>query len=256
VIDSHCHIYSDKYDHDVDDVIGRARERLSGIVVSAVDMESLEKSLAIRRRHPGFIYVTAGIHPRTAADLGDEARRQFWQAIGRVRNEIVALGEVGPDYHHVRDPHKRRKQLGVLEEALSYAEQWELPLVIHARRAEADALKVVSCSRIPVMFHCFSGPTQTARSIANRGFYISFSALLLGDTGLQETAKAIPPERILTETDSPALSPRPDAPRNEPAFVETIVTCLAKLLHCPPEKSAEITAANARRFFGLPKPFK
>lgn len=255
MIDSHCHIYSDKYDHDLDEVIGRARERLSGIVVSAVDMESLEKSLAIRRRHPDFIYVTAGIHPRTAADLGDEARRRFWQAIGRVRNEIVALGEVGPDYHHVRDPRNRRKQLRVLEEALSCAEQWELPLVIHARRAEADALEVVSSSRIPVMFHCFSGPTQTARRIANRGFYISFSALLLGDTGLQKTAKAIPTERILTETDSPALSPRPDTPRNEPVFVETIVTFLAKLLHGPPEKSAEITAANARRFFGLPKPF-
>lgn len=252
MIDSHCHIYSDKYDHDVDDVIGRAKERLSGIVVSAVDIQSLEKSLAIRRRYSDFIHVTAGINPRTAAELGEEDRRRFWNAVDRVRGEIVALGEVGLDHHHVLDPRKRRKQMGILEEALSYAEQWELPLVIHARRAETAALEVVSHSRIPVMYHCFAGSTQMAKVIAARGFYISFSALLLADSGLQEAAKAIPPERILTETDSPALSPRPDAPRNEPAFVETIVTCLAKLLRCSPKKAAEITAANARRFFGLP----
>ena len=255
MIDAHCHIYSDKFDHDVDEVIGRARERLSGIVVSAVDLQSLEKSLAIRRRHPDFIYVTAGIHPRTAAELDGKTRRQFWHAVGRVRSKIVALGEVGPDYHHVRDPRKRRKQLRMLEEALSYAEQWELPLVIHARRAEIDAFKVVSHSRIPVMFHCFAGSKQMAKKIAGRGFYISFSALIFADTGLQDTAQAIPIDRILTETDSPALSPRIDSPRNEPAFVETIVTFLAKLLDCPPEKSADITAANARRFFGLSKPF-
>lgn len=252
MIDAHCHLYSDRYDHDLEQVVRRARMRLSAMVISAVDVESLDKSRAIRRKHSDLIYVTAGVNPRGAADLTDEARRELWQIIGRVRDEIVAVGEVGPDFHHTQDAQKRRRQLLVLEEALGNAEAWSLPLVVHARRAEAEALEVLSQSRIPVMFHCFAGSIRSAREIVSCGFYISFSALLLASKELQETVNVIPPEFILTETDSPALSPRFDTPRNEPAFVETIVSCLARLLRLSPEKAAEMTAANARRFYGLP----
>ena len=251
MIDAHCHLYSDKYNHDLEKVIRQARERLSAIVVSAVDLESLGKSLDIRRRYPDFICVTAGIHPRKAAELDDEERRQFWQAVGRVRSEIVAVGEVGPDFHHIREAQQQLRQLLVLEEALAHAEQWNLPLVVHARRSEAAALEVLSRSRVPVMFHCYAGSSQIAKEITARGFYLSFSALLLAYPELEKTAKEVPLECILTETDSPALSPRPRQARNEPAFVETIVTHLAKLLQCSPEKAAEITEANARRFYGL-----
>jgi TatD DNase family protein len=252
VIDAHCHLYSDKYNHDLDRVIRNARERLAAVVVSAVDSESLGKSLAIRRRHQDFIHVTAGIHPRKTAELGDEERRQFWHAVGRVRSEIVAVGEIGPDFHHTRDAQRQLRQLLVLEEALVHAEQWNLPLVVHARQAEEAALEVISRSRVPVMFHCFAGSSQSAKEVAARGFYLSFSSLLLGNPELKETVKKVPVERILTETDSPALSPRPRQARNEPAFLETIVTHLAKLLQCSPEKAAEITEANARRFYGIP----
>lgn len=252
MIDAHCHLYSDQFNHDLEKVIRHARKRLAAVVVSTVDSESLGKSLAIRRRHPDYIYVTAGIHPRKTAELSDDERRQFWQTIGRIRSEIVAVGEVGPDFHHIRDAQRQLRQLLVLEEALAHAEQWNLPLVVHARQAEAAALEVLSRSRVPVMFHCFAGSSQIAKEIAARGFYLSFSALLLVYPGPKEAAKEVPLERILTETDSPALSPRPRQTRNEPAFLETIVTHLAKLLQCSPEKVAEITEANARRFYGLP----
>jgi TatD DNase family protein len=251
VIDAHCHLYSDKYNHDIEYVIRQARERLAAAVVSAVDLESLMKSLAIRRRHPNFIYVTAGIHPRKTAELGDEERRQFWNAVGRVRGEIVAVGEVGPDFHHIRDAQRQLRQLLVLEEALTHAEQWNLPLVVHARQAEAAALEVLSRSQVPVMFHCFAGTNQIAKEIADHGFYLSFSALILAYPELKEAVKKVPLELILTETDSPALSPRPSQARNEPAFLETIVTHLAKLLQCSPERASEITETNARRFYRL-----
>ncbi len=252
MIDAHCHLYSEQYDDDREQVVRRARTRLSAIVISAVDMESLEKSLAIRRKHPDLIYVTAGLHPRRAAELTDEARRELWQVIGEVRHDIVAVGEVGPDFHHIQDTQKRRQQLGLLEEALENAEAWNLPLVVHARRAEAEALEVLSQSRIPIMFHCFAGSRDIARKIVGHDFYLSFSALLLASPELREIVKAIPLERILTETDSPALSPHIDPSRNEPAFVGTVVSCLARLLRLSPEKAAKMTAANARRFYGLP----
>ena len=251
MIDAHCHLYSDKYDHDLDKVIQRARQHLEGVVVSAVDSPSLQKSLTIRRQHSDFIHVTAGVHPRTAAKLKKEELSQLWQAIKMVKKELVAVGEVGPDFHHTRDPHLRQRQLEVLEEAMRQADNFHLPLVIHARQAEAAALEVVSGCKTPVLFHCFAGPRQVARQITRNGFYLSFSAILLFSSELQKVATEVPLERILTETDSPALSPRRDRRRNEPAFLKPIVSRLAALREHPQEKIAKITSANARRFYGL-----
>ncbi len=251
MIDAHCHLYSDKYDHDLDTVIQRARKYLEGVIVSAVDPESLQKSLTIRRQHSDFIHVTAGVHPRTAATLKKEKLVQLWRTIKNIKEEIVAVGEVGPDFHHTRDPRLRQQQLVVLEEAMTQAENLHLPLVIHARQAEAAALEVVAGCKVPVLFHCFAGPRQVARHITSFGFYLSFSAILLFSSELQKVATEVPLERILTETDSPALSPRRDRRRNEPAFLEIIVSRLAGLRGHPQEEIAAITAANARRFYGL-----
>ena len=192
MIDAHCHLYSGKYDHDLDKVIKRARQHLEGVVVSAVDPESLQKSLTIRRQHSDFIHVTAGVHPRTAATLKKEKLAQQWQVIMNVKEEIVAVGEVGPDFHHTRDPRLRQRQLVVLREAMTQAENFHLPLVIHARQAEAAALEVVSGCKTPVLFHCFAGPRQVARQITRNGFYLSFSAILLFSSELQKVATEVP----------------------------------------------------------------
>ena len=252
MIDAHCHLYSDKYDHDLDEVIQRARKSLEAVVISAVDPITLRKSLSIRRHHPDFIHVSAGIHPRNAARMSKEESAHLWKTIRKVKEEIVAVGEVGPDFHHIRDARLRHRQLMVLEKAMEQAETLSLPLVIHARQAEEAALEVVSQSRTPVLFHCYAGSGQMAKRITNLGFYLSFSAILLFDSLLQKAATDLPLELILTETDSPALSPRPKQRRNEPAFLEAIVYRLARLLNYPLEKIASITAANARRFYRLP----
>jgi len=251
VIDAHCHLASAKFDPDRDRVIARARARLGAVVVSATDPDSLRKSLALRRRHRDFIYVTAGVYPRRAAEFGNDELEELWEAIGSARTELVALGEAGPDFHHTRDPRDHRRQFAVLERFMAQAEAWSLPLVIHARKAEAAALEVLAGHGGPVLVHCYAGDRDTARKIAARGFYLSFSSILIGNTELEAAARELPPELILTETDSPALSPRPDQPRNEPAFVEVVVSHLAKLLQCAPDEMAAITAANARRFYRL-----
>ena len=254
MIDAHCHLYSNKYDEDLDAVIHRARKRLSAVIISTVDHESLKKSLALRQKHPDFLYVTAGIHPRKTAELSDEKLQKLWVAVERVRRDIVAVGEIGPDFHHILDRKQQHRQLQQLEQALALAETWHLPLVVHARRAEAFALEILSPSRVPVMFHCFAGSGEVARKISDKGFFISFSAMLLFNSELQEVATKMPAELILTETDSPALSPQPGQTRNEPVFVEKVVSCLANLMKCPPQKVAEMTEANARKFFRLPRP--
>ena len=118
MIDAHSHLYSDKFDHDLHRVIQRARESLEGVVISAVDPKSLQKSLSIRRQYPDFIYVTAGVHPRTTARLNKRNLSHLWQAIRHVKDKIVAVGEVGPDFHHIKHARQRERQLLALEEAL------------------------------------------------------------------------------------------------------------------------------------------
>jgi TatD DNase family protein len=178
---------------------------------------------------------------------------EFWQSARRLKSEIVALGEVGPDFHHIKDSHLRQRQLRVLQDALSQAEDLNLPLVIHARQAEEAALEVVSHSRTDILFHCFNGNRDMAKKITQRGFYLSFSAILLFNSQFRRIAPQVPLELILTETDSPALSPNRSRPRNEPAFLQTIVDRLAELLQYRPGQIAEITAANARKFYRLPE---
>ena len=251
MIDAHCHLYSDKYDHDLDAVIQRARKHLQAIIISAVDLGSLRKSLSIRSQYSDFIYVSAGLHPRTAAKLKESDRAQLWQTVKNAKEEIVAVGEVGPDFYRTKDPRLRQRQLLVLEEAKGKAEDLNLPLVIHAREAEEAALEVVSGCRTPVLFHCFTGTRQAAKQITRLGFYLSFSAILLFSSELKKIAAEVPLDLILTETDSPALSPRRDHRRNEPAFLESIVSRLASLREYPERKMAARTAANARRFYGL-----
>ena len=251
MIDAHCHLYSDKYQHDLHEVIQRAQEKLQAVIISAVDLESLQKSLAIRSKYNDFIYLTAGVHPRNAAKLNKEELSDLWQAIRGVQEEIVAVGEVGPDFYRTKNPRLRQRQLSVLEDAMAQAEAMELPLVIHARQAEKAALEVVARCTTPVLFHCFAGTRQMARQITAHGFYLSFSAILLFSSELQRAATEIPLELILTETDSPALSPRRTQRRNEPAFLETIVSRLASLFDYPVDRVGSITAANAGRFYGL-----
>ena len=251
MIDAHCHLYSAKYDHDLHEVIQRAQEKLQAVITSAVDLESLQKSLAIRRKYNNFIYLTAGVHPRNAAKLNQEEISKLWQAIRRVQEEIVAVGEVGPDFYRTKNPRLRQRQLSVLEDAMAQAEAMDLPLVIHARQAEKAALEVVARCPTPVLFHCFAGTRQMARQITAHGFYLSFSAILLFSSELQKAATEIPLELILTETDSPALSPRRSQRRNEPAFLETIVSRLATLFSYSVDRVGSITAANAVRFYGL-----
>ena len=250
MIDAHCHLYSSKYDDDLHEVIQRAQEKLQAVIISAVDPGSLQKSLAIRRKYPDFIQVTAGIHPRNAAKLNKKELKEVWRAIKNAREEIVAVGEVGPDFYRTKDPRLRQRQLSVLEDAMAQAEALDLPLVIHARQAEKAALEVVARCTTPVLFHCYGGTRQMAKEITTHGFYVSFSAILLFSSELQRAVTEVPLELILTETDSPALSPRPSQPRNEPAFLESIVSRLARLLDYPVKTIGSITAANAVRFYG------
>jgi TatD DNase family protein len=240
LVDSHCHLNADRFEGDVDQVLGAAR--LAGverILVPGWNVASAERAVGLADRFP-WLDVAVGVHPHDAAKV-DEAG---WARIVELSKNprVVAIGETGLDYDRRFSPID--DQLRNLRRNLALGLETGRPVILHCRSAAGrrdaqDALlaevRAVPGSR-PVI-HSFSGPVDYAEAMLELGAVISFSGLVFraGEEASAEVAAIVPAKRVLTETDSPFLSP-PGAPRsrNEPAFVRVTVDWLAGVRHLSP----------------------
>jgi TatD DNase family protein len=246
LIDSHCHLNADRFDGDVDLVIGGAR--LAGverILVPGWNAASSDRALALVDRF-GWIDAAVGVHPHDAAKVDDGA----WRAIAAlaVDDRVVAIGETGLDYDRVFSPIP--DQLTNLRRNLALALETGKPAILHCRSADGrrdaqDALLeelaaagvgdarwlAVFGDRPPAIVHSYSGPLDYGRAVIDLGLAISFSGLVFrrGEEVSGEVAALVPDERLLVETDSPFLAP-PGAPRsrNEPEWARVISVWVAE----------------------------
>lgn len=246
LIDSHCHLNADRFDGDVDLVIGGAR--LAGverILVPGWNAASSDRALALVDRFP-WIDAAIGVHPHDAAKVDDGA----WRAIAALAldDRVVAIGETGLDYDRVFSPIP--DQLMNLRRNLALALETGKPAILHCRSADGrrdaqDALLVELAAagvgdarwhgafgeRPPAIIHSYSGPLDYGRAVTDLGLAISFSGLVFrrGEEASGEVAALVPEERILVETDSPFLSP-PGAPRsrNEPEWARVTSAWVAE----------------------------
>jgi TatD DNase family protein len=236
LVDSHCHLQADRFDRDVDLVIGGAR--LAGverILVPGWDPDSCRGALDLVDRFP-WLDAAIGVHPHDAANVDDGAWRELAALAGDDR--VVAIGETGLDYDRLRSP--ILAQLANLRRNLQLAAVTGKPAILHCRSAagERDAqdallaeLRAFGSGTPPVVIHSFSGPVDYAEAMLALGAAISFSGLVFreGEEASADVARLVPPDRLLVETDSPFLSP-PGAPRarNEPEWVAVTARWLAK----------------------------
>ena len=167
--------------------------------------------------------------------------------------KVRAIGEIGLDYHYEDVP--RAQQIIAFEQQLELAEALKLPVIVHEREAHGDAMDIVM--RHPDVcgvFHCFSGSKEMALWLVERGWYIGFTGVLTFKNARRaiEAAQALPLERILIETDCPYMAPEPyRGRRNDSRFVPLVAAKLAELRGLTPEEAGEITAANAKRLYGI-----
>ncbi len=224
---------------------------MSGIVTSAVSIEGLLKTLELRKSYLDFIYVTAGIYPAYTANISERELEYHMNHIREIKNEIVAVGEVGTDFYKVKHEKGREKQVKVLANFLNFAEDLNLPLVVHARESEREALNVVKDSNVNVIFHCYSGDEETVREISELGFYVSIPTLVCYVKHHQQIAKHTPLENLVLETDSPCLSPFRNIRRNEPIFVKEAVKKVAELREISFQEISEITDENTKRVYNI-----
>ncbi|BAZ98288.1 MULTISPECIES: TatD family hydrolase [Methanothermobacter] len=251
IIDVHCHLDFKDFNRNREEVIERARSKLRAVIDSGVGLGGNRRALELASLNPGFIYPTMGFHPVDASKARQDLIGEVVSQIESNIDLIVAVGETGMDFHHTRDEEGRRRQEETFRVFVELAAEHEMPLVVHARDAEERALETVLEYRVPeVIFHCYGGSIETARRILDEGYYISISTLVAFSEHHMELVRAIPLEGMLTETDSPYLSPF-RGKRNEPAFVEEAVRAIARIKDMDLEDVDSITTANAERVFGL-----
>jgi TatD DNase family protein len=251
LIDSHCHLDSKEFDADRDEVIQRALD--AGVehmiaIGTGNGPPDLEAGIRIAEQYPAF-FATAGIHPHDAAKAGAADFDNLTSLL--THPKVVAVGEIGLDYHYDFAP--RETQKAVFIEQMAIAAAAHKPIVIHTREAWEDTLDLIERHWTPHgiggIMHCFSGGPDAAQRAVNLGFYLSFGGIVTFPKALevQEAAKMAPRDRILVETDSPYLAPVPKrGKRNEPALVVHTARKLAELRGESFEEVSRTTTENLR----------
>jgi TatD DNase family protein len=254
-IDSHAHIEGKEFDADREAVIQRALDAGVETIVCVgngeVAADSHAAAFRIAEQYP-FIFTTVGVHPHEARLLEDNLYAQLMELSQHPK--VIAWGEIGLDYHYDNSP--RDVQREAFRKQLRMARERGLPVSIHTREAEADTLAILDeewkDSGLGGVIHCFTGTRSFAEAAVDRGFYVSFSGVVTfrKAEGLRETARLLPMDRILIETDSPYLAPVPyRGGRNEPAYVIETAGAIADARAMSDEDVARITTENFKRLF-------
>ncbi|WP_077614551.1 TatD family hydrolase [Caenibacillus caldisaponilyticus] len=253
LFDTHTHINAEQFDEDREAVIERAREAgVEEMVVVGFDRGTIERALEIVDRHDG-IYAAVGWHPVDAVDMTEEDLRWIEEVAGHPK--VVALGEMGLDYHWDKSPADVQKD--VFRRQIDLAKRLGLPIIIHNREATEDILRILEeerASEVGGIMHCFSADWEAAERCLAMNFYISIGGpVTFKNAPLpKEVAKKVPLDKLLIETDCPYLSPHPfRGKRNEPARVKLVAEQIAELRGMTFEELAEATTQNARRLFGI-----
>lgn len=253
MIDSHCHLTYPQLASQLPLVMARAAEAgIRGMITIGTSLADARNAVELCRKMDN-VRCVIGIHPHhseEAAD-GDVA------AIGELQKDshVLALGEMGLDYHYDFSPRPRQKEIFVAQ--LELARSLGRPIVIHCREAMDDCLGILkSFATVPAVFHCFTGTPEEARRILDAGYLLGFTGAITFKKAeaLREVVGFVPGDRMLIETDAPYLAPEPVRKQkvNEPALLVHTACAIANIRGISLEELDVLTTANVVRFFGWP----
>ena len=252
-IDTHCHLDGEEFREDLDAVVTRAQE--AGVVaigIPGIDLKSCQTVIDLCHRYPGYCYPMLGLHP-------EEVRsdwREVLTAIYPVVREAIAIGEVGLDFYWSRE--FEQEQLEAFEQQVRWSVEFQLPLMIHCRKAQNEMVSILKRYKNDLpggVFHCFTGNELEAKEL------LQFERFVLGIGGVLTFKKShlpevlpavVPLDRIVLETDAPYMAPVPmRGQRNEPAFVAHVLRKLAEAYGVSEEEVAEKTTKNCKKVLNI-----
>ena len=250
--DTHVHLNSEQYEN-VDAVVQNAvNHGVRKMIVVGYDLETSVKAVEIASVYD-FVYAAVGIHPSEVKN----AKMSDFEAVERLLNnkKVVAVGEIGLDYHWDKDNKEKQKEFFIKQMRLAH--KYNLPIIIHSRDAAQDTYLVLEENKKYYekgIMHCYSYSLEMAKKFIALNFYVAFGGALtfLNSKENKDVVRGIDVDKILTETDAPYLTPHPFRGKiNEPKYIELVVEEIAKLKNIEKEKVASITYNNACDFFGI-----
>lgn len=255
LVDTHCHLDPEYFPAGPEEVLARAGAAgVGGFVVIGVgrDLAPARAAIALARREPGRVGAAVGVHPHDAVTLDDAAYDEL-ASLARAP-EVVAVGEIGLDYHYDHSPRDAQKR--TFGRLVGLAREVKKPIVVHTRAAPTDTIEILASEGardVGGVIHCFSEDRAFAERALELGFDVSFSGIVTfkSATSVHEVARWAPADRVLVETDSPYLAPVPLRGKPcEPAYVVHTARRVAELRGVTLEEIARVTTENAARRFG------
>lgn len=280
LIDTHAHINFNGYKEDGDKIIKRALEHGVWVINVGAQYSSSVRAVKYANKYDQGVYAMVGLHPshvykntKYQPDEWERGEQKEFEEFdqGKYRKlledkKTVALGEIGLDYHDQITDQEKEKQRQVFLEQLELAQQMNKPVAIHCRKAYEDLIDLLmmfnsGCASCPQacastglrgVVHCFVGRWAQAEKLLDIGFHISFTGLITYANDYDKVIEKMPLEKILIETDSPYLTPKPHrGKRNEPSYVKYVAQRIAQIKKIKFEKTAQQTTQNARELFGI-----
>lgn len=255
MIDTHAHMGKRFCDEVEETIEGAKKVGLKAIVLAASNLEESEENIKLSERHPGFLFPAVGIHPQQTDPKNklsiEEQIKILGQLIKENKSKIAAIGECGLDYSPAPPKEKERSkedQERLFRGQINLAKKYDLPLMIHARKAVDEVIKILKDYQgTKGVFHCYTGGKKRVNKVLELGesWYFGFDGNLTYEDGLLEVVKSIPKDKLILETDSPFLAPVPHrGETNRPEYVRYIYEMFDK-------KEQEQIDENTKRLFIL-----
>ena len=252
--DNHCHLDDEKFNSDRESIIKQINETgITKLISAGYDIRSTQVASELANKYD-FIYATAGISPNDIPQNEEE----LWKMLDEIKElassnkKIVAIGEIGLDYHWNKE-NKELQKLAFIKQ-IELANELKLPIVIHSRKAAEDTIQVLKQHEVVCkgVFHCCSLKDELLKEALKLGFYISFAGPITfkNSKNVEDVINLVPNDRILIETDSPYLSPEPlRGSRNDPRNVKYVAQKIAQIKNVSLEEIAKITYQNAEKIY-------
>lgn len=252
LFDTHAHLNDKRFDADRDELIsGFKKSNVAKVITLGTDIDTSSQCMDIAKKHEG-VYAAVGLHPHDAKNFEDENISTFEQ-MAKDKN-VVAIGEIGLDYHYDFSPRDKQMHAFILQ--MEMAKRLELPAVYHVREAFGDFIPMVEKGEIltNAVMHCYGGSIESAKICLDAGMMISFTGVISFKNAnkVKKVVEYVPLDRLMIETDCPYMAPVPyRGKRNEPAYVAQVARAMAQIKGISIEEIAEITYNNAIRFFNI-----
>ena len=252
IFDTHCHLNSEELYERLEEVLENAKKvGVDKFLVVGWNKESSFKAVEIAHRYEG-IYAAIGFHPTDIDDVSDEDYNETMALVDDPK--VVAIGEIGLDYHWVKDPVQREKQKEWFIKQINFANEHKKPISIHNREAFEDCLNILKEHRPQYsgVMHCYSGSVELLRDVLDLGLYIGLDGPLTFTNAKtpKEVCEEVPLNRLLVETDSPYLSPHPlRGTVNEPKNIALVIDEITRIKGLSKKHILDVIYQNSCELF-------